>query len=144
MPAKIKVSSQTTTGHKMLLRSYIAELMLVRQYGLSSLRPYFWRHKYWSGLYTREVRAVSKFLKSYGPKAVVAVASDVKINTFTDYAQIEFFIQREAAKGLRLAQPKDTSEIKNETHEVHDLRESRFSIRKKGLFEKLDDFEKYI
>ena len=142
MPKKIKVLSQTTDGHKMQLRSYIAELMLVRQYGLTSLRPYFWRHKYWKGLYTKEVRAVSKFLKNYGPKAVVTVANNVQINTFTDYAQLEFFLQKESARDSRLAQPKDTSEIKNETREVVDLREPRFSIRKKGLFEKLDEFER--
>jgi hypothetical protein len=126
----------------MQLRSYIAELMLVRQFGLGSLHPYFWRHKYWRGRYTKEVRAVSKFLKSYGPQAVVAVASNVKINTFTNYAELEFFLQKESASQNRLAQPKDTSKIKNETYEVEDLREPRFSIRKKGLFEKLDEFEK--
>jgi len=144
VPTKIKVQSQTTDGHKMQLRSYIAELMLIRQYGKSSLRPYFWRHKFWKGIYTREVRAVSKFLKSYGPRAVVSVASNVQINTFTNYAELEFFLQKESARGFRLAQPKDTSKIKNETYEVEDLREPRFSIRKKGLFEKLDEFEKDI
>lgn len=144
MHKKIKVSSQTTAGHKMQLRSYIAELMLIRQYGIKSLSPYFWRHKYWKGLYTKEVRAVSKFLKSYGAKAVVAVASNIKITTFTDYAELEFFIQREATGLARLSKLKDTSEIKNETYEVKDLREPRFSIRKKGLFEKLNEFEKDI
>lgn len=144
MPTKIKVQSQTTQGHKMQLRSYIAELMLVRQYGLSSLRPYFWRHKYWRGLYTKEVRAVSKFLKSYGPRAVVTVANNVQINTFTNYAELEFFLQKEAARDNRLAQPKDTSDIRNETCEVEDLREPRFFIKKKGLFEKLNEFEKEV
>lgn len=142
MPKKIKVSSQTTAGHKMQLRSYIAELMLIRQYGLDSLSPYFWRHKYWRGLYTKEVRAVSKFLKSYGPLAVVTVANNIQINTFTNYAELEFFLQKEAAKIYRLTQPKDTSKIKNETCEVKDLREPRFFIKKKGLFEKLNELEK--
>ncbi len=128
----------------MQLRSYIAELMLVRQYGLSGLCPYFWRKKFWKGLYIREVRAVSKFLKSYGPKAVVTVANNLQINTFTNYAELEFFLQKESARDYRLAQPKDTSKIKNETCEVEDLREPRFSVRKKGLFETLDEFEKSI
>lgn len=144
MPKKIKVLSQTTHGHQMQLRSYLAELMLIRQYGLTSLQPYFWRHKFWRGLYTREVRAISKFLKSYGERAVVEVASKTSISTFTNYAELEFFLQKESARDKRLAQPKDTSEIKDETDEVHDLRGPRFSIRKKGLFEKLDEFEKSI
>ena len=142
MPKKIKVQSQTTDGHKMQLRSYIAELMLIRQFGLGSLHPYFWRHKYWRGLYTKEVRAVSKFLKSYGDRAVVTVANNVQINTFTNYAELEFFLQKESAGYSRLSQPKDTSKIKNETYEVEDLREPRFFVRKKGLFEKLDELER--
>jgi hypothetical protein len=142
VPKKIKVLSETTSGHKMQLRSYLAELMLIRQYGLSSLSPYFWRHKFWRGLYTKEVRAISKFLKSYGPRAVVEVASNPFITTFTNYAELEFFLQKESAKDYRLAQPKDTSIIKNETDEVQDLREPRFFVKKKGLFEKLNEFEK--
>jgi len=144
VPAKIKVLSQTTHGHKMQLRSYIAELMLIRQYGLTSLQPYFWRHKYWRGLYTKEVRAVSKFLKTYGPRAVVAVANNIQINTFTNYAELEFFLQKEAAKEYRLTQPKDTSKVNDEAIEVQDLREPRFFVKKKGLFEALDEFEKSI
>ena len=141
---KIKVQSQTTDGHKMLLRSYIAELMLIRQYGISSLRPYFWRHKFWKGLYTKEVRAISKFLKSYGNKAVVEVANNVHITTFTNYAELEFFLQKEAANGKRLATLKDTSKTKIEEHRVEDLREPRFFIKKKGLFEKLNELERNI
>ena len=127
MAKKIKVQSQTTNGHKMQLRSYIAELMLIRQFGLGSLHPYFWRHKYWKGLYMKEVRAVSKFLKSYGERAVVTVANNVQINTFTNYAELEFFLQKESA---------------GYTYEVEDLREPRFFVRKKGLFEQLDEFER--
>jgi len=141
---KIKVLSQTTDGHKMQLRSYIAELMLIRQYGVGSLRPYFWRHKFWKGLYTREVRAVSKFLKTYGPQAVVEVVNNIKITSFTDYAQLEFFLQKEAARIQRLAAPKDTSKTKNEAYEVEDLREPRFFIKKKGLFDKLDELERNV
>jgi hypothetical protein len=136
---KIKVQSQTTAGHKMELRSFLAELMLIRQYGLQSLCPYFWRHKYWRGLYTVEVRAISKFLKSYGQEAVIAVIGNIKINTFTNYAELEYFLQKIRAANNRLAKPKDTTKIINETCTVEDLREPRFFVKSKGMFERIDE-----
>lgn len=117
---------------------------MARQFGLDNLSPYFWRSKRWRGAYTREVRAISKFLKRYGEWAVVNLSCDVRINTFANYADIEFFLQKEAAKSIRLRLPKDISEVICETSVGKDLREPRNFIRQKGLFEKLDEIEKCI
>lgn len=140
----LKIKSETTPNHNMQLRSYVAELMLIRQFGKHSLMPYFWRHPRFKGTYTREVRAISKFIKTYGPSAVVSVACDVGIRTFTNYAEIEFFIQKEAAKSKRLAVPKDVTEVYTESETYEDLREPRVTQRKKGIFERLNELEQDI
>ncbi len=137
MQKKIKIPSQTTPHHKMQLRSWLAELAMIRTFG--KLKPYFWRDSRWRGYYTREVRAVSKFIKSYGPKAIVVVACDPSIITFTNYAELEYFLQREHRKEVLRRQPKDFTETEYLKEETEDLREPRIKTKSKGLFERLDD-----
>ena len=144
MSKKIKVKSETTPNHNMQLRSYIAELMMVRQYGLDNLGPYFWRSKRWRGTYTREVRAITKFINKYGEEAIVNLCCNMSINTFANYADIEFFLQREASSIARKKLPKDISGITCEVSVSEDLREPRSFIKQKGLFDKLDEIEQNI
>lgn len=137
-----KVKSATTPNHKMQLRSWLAELVMLRSNRGRPLPPYFWRDNRWKWAYTREVKAVSKFIKSYGENIVVSVACNKKIHTFTDYANLEFHLQNEQASVERLARPKDLGEVMNEdAGVVEDLREPRSFAIKKTLFERLAELE---
>lgn len=133
--------STTTPGHNMQLRSWLAELVMLRA-NKGPLKPYFWRDVRWKWRYTNEVKAVSKYIKTYGEAVVVAVAADSKVNTFTDYARLEFLLQNEAAKYTRLPSIKDSSPVVDIVKITGvDLREQRNIKRKKSLFEKLSELE---
>lgn len=141
MSAK-KVSSTSTPGHKMLVRSWLTELVMIRANKGHPLKPYFWRDPRWKWKYTNEVKAASKFIKKYGESLVVRIVCDNKINTFTDYGNLEFLLQNEQARIDRLTIPKDLSQIENEAVEVvEDLREPRSFAIKKTLFERLAELE---
>lgn len=143
MPKKIKsVQSMTTPGHMMQLRSWLAELAMVRSTN-GRLPEFFWRDTRWKWRYANEVKAVSKFLKKYGEDVVVKVVCGNKtIKSFTDYAELEFLLQKEAEVKQRLASPKDTTPVKNEERrDTIDLREPRSVVSKKKLFERLAELE---
>ena len=141
MAAK-KVNSTSTPGHKMFIRSWLAELVMTRANRGRPLKPYFWRDTRWKWRYTNEVKAASKFIKKYGEALVVRVVCDHKINTFTDYGNLEFLLQNEQARIDRLSIPKDLSKVENEDPGVvEDLREPRSFSIKKTLFERLAELE---
>ena len=138
--SKRKELSNTTPGHKMLIRSWLAELVMLRQH--ATLPAYFWRDTRWKWNYMREVKAISKFIKNYGELAVVSIACDRHIKTFSNYGNIEFLLQNEKAKIERLNSLKDLSPIISEATQVtEDLREPRSFIIRKSLFERLEELE---
>lgn len=132
----VKVQSQTTPSHKMQVRSWLAELVMLRSIG--SLPAYFWRDSRWRGKYTSEVRAVSKFIKVGGELNLVKIAEDRSIVTWTDYALVQYLLSREQEKFRKAMMPKDREPPKTISYDDSDLREAKYSIKNKSTFEKLD------
>ena len=138
--AQMKILSQTTRGHNMQLRSWLAELVMLRTYG--KLKPYFWRDSRWRGIYTQEVKAVSKFIKNYGNRAIVMVAENPFIKTFTDYANIEWRIQEFAKSDELIRKPKDFEPPISPISQGEDLRDYEIKKTNKiSLFDRLDSYE---
>ena len=138
-----KIQSQTTPGHRMQIRSWLAELVLWRA-NRGRLPPYFWRNTKWKWKYTNEVKAASKFIKKYGEATVTKIVCfNKKLTTLTSYGELEFLLQAEEARLKRLAAPKDTTILIDEAPVVlEDLREPRIVSKKKGLFERLDEHDR--
>jgi hypothetical protein len=139
---KVKgIESSTTPGHIMQVRSWLAELVMVRAHG--NLPPYFWREQRWKWIYANELKAVTKFIKKFGETVVAkTVCDNRKIHSFAHYAELEYSLQREADAQYKLSLPKDTTPIKNEDRGSDvDLREPRSVVSKKGLFERLSELE---
>lgn len=135
------IQSLTTPNHKMQLRSWLAELVMTRAY-VGQLSPYFWREQKWKWIYANEVKAATKFLKKFGESAVAKVLIDNRnIKSVAKYAEIEYLLQNEAERLVRLARPKDISPIEvSEPKNTIDLRD--FSTKTKiGLFDKLGELE---
>ena len=142
MAKKIKsIKSLTTPNHMMQLRSWLAELVMVRSSD-GRLPEYFWRDTRWKWKYSNEVKAVTKFIKKFGEAVVIKVTCDTRIKSFADYGELEYLLQKESEAKQRLSLPKDTTEVKNEEHqELTDLREPRSVVSKKNLFERLSELE---
>lgn len=142
MAKKIKsIKSLTTPNHMMQLRSWLAELAMVRSSN-GRLPEYFWRDTRWKWKYANEVKAVTKFIKKYGEDVVVKVACGNPIKSFAEYGELEFLLQKESEAKQRLSLPKDTTPIKNEdTQDIADLRGPRSVVSKKNLFERLAELE---
>jgi hypothetical protein len=142
MPKKIKsIQSLTTPNHHMQLRSWLAELVMVRSTN-GRLPEYFWRDTRWKWRYGNEVKAVTKFIKKYGESVVVKVVCNNPVKSFTDYAELEFLLQKEYEAKQRLAIPKDTTPVMNEERrDLTDLREPRSVVSRKNLFERLSEIE---
>lgn len=137
-----RLPSATTTNHKMQVRSWVAERMMIRQFG-KALGPYFWRENRWKWKYMQEVKAATKFIKAYDEDMVLkVVCENKKLVTLASYGGIEFLLQNEQARLDRLSKKKDTSPV---TYEVHasgeDLRGPRSTSRRTGLFDRLDNME---
>lgn len=136
-----KIKSLTTPDHKMAIKSYLAELVMVRQYSFS-LPPYFWRYNKWKWEYTRTVQAIGKFIKNYG---IDNVAKVIKANYISkiDYGNMEYLLQSELERQNRILKPKDISGVRAEVHSsCEDVREPRpLPVRKKGLFERMGEIE---
>ncbi len=106
------------------------------------LSPYFWREQKWKWIYANEVKAVTKFLKKYGDGAVAKTLIDNRqIKSVAKYAELEYMLQNEAERLVRLAVPKDNSPIEvSEKEDLPDLRD--FTTRtRKGLFERISELE---
>jgi len=139
-----KRKSITTPGHLMAVRNSLTELMMFRSF-FGKLPAYFWRDTRWKWRYTQEVKAISKFIKKYGEDLVAEVIIKNYITTAKDYSNLEVLLQREMDRISRLLRPKDTSKMEAEVdEEIKDLRESRPSVCKKSLFERLSDIERNI
>lgn len=132
------VQSRTTPGHYMQLRSWLAELLCIRQFG--RLPPWFWRDVRYKFRYSNEIKSITKFLKVYGePTVVTAILDNREITTLADYGKAEVFLQREQNIRNKRALAKDTSlPIKKDNAATEDLRDSKPQTHKLSLFEKLD------
>lgn len=135
---KEKFVSLSTPGHKMDCANYLVELAFVRQNKGRKLPAFFWREQRYKWKYGREIQACKKFVKKYGEGIILLVALENYVDTWTDFAKVEFFLQKyQELKDLRRT-PKDTTEVKEETVEVaNDFRDFTPPPRKKGLFERL-------
>jgi len=133
----VKVLSRTTPNHKMQVRSWLAELVMLRSLG--SLPAFFWRDRRWKGKHTSEVRAVSKFIKSSNESTLIKIAENRDVVTWTDYAFVQFLLQQELDKMRRFMLPKDRTPVEEIVTEFEDLREEKFGRKKKSLFEQIDN-----
>ena len=140
---KQRVPSQTTPGHKMQVRSWLAELVMLRRHQ-GRLPPYFWRENKWKWRYTNEVKAASKFIKAYGePTVTKVVCREKRLETLTSYGDLEFLLQAEQESLRQLALPKDLSEAPPVVKtKGPDLRPTSPISQKKTLFDTLAEFEK--
>lgn len=122
----------------MQLRSWLAELLCIRQFG--KLPPWFWRDTRYKFRYGSEIKSISKFIKIYGEQIVVmALLNNRELTSLADYAKAEVYLQREQNLRSKRALKKDTSlPIKKEVGECVDLRDARNCNSTQGLFSKLD------
>jgi len=140
MAKKARFNSLSTPGHRQDCSNYLVELAFLKNNKGSKLPPKFWQlHKYkWQ--YRREIQACRKFIKKYGESVVLYVAMHNHIVTWTDFAKVEFLMQKIAERNVRLASPKDKSDVKSEVIEVkEDFRDFIPRPSKKGLFERLKE-----
>lgn len=139
------VQSSTTPGHKMQLRSWLVELVMLRASG-GRLPPYFWKEQKWKWRYTNEIKAVSKFIKTYGELAVLnAVLNNRELSTFSSYGDIEFLLQKEDELVKKQLTPKDYTEVKPLAPlSDEDYREPVSFVKKKSLFDRLRELENEI
>jgi len=146
-PAAIKYNSHSTPGHKMDLAAWLVELAMTRMNCGVRLPQRFWTDTRYKFRFGREIQAVRKFMKEFGEKRLLEISLKEYITTYTDYAQMNVFLQKMREQSERLAYPKDTSEVKPEVTRVEgpDLRDSRPVIKKKlGLFDRIQEIQNGI
>lgn len=142
MAKRTTIKSSTTPNHRMNLRSWLAELVMIRANRGSLLPPFFWRDARWKWKYTNEVKAASKFIKKFGEALVVKVVADNPVTTFSDYGNMEFLLQSELDILMRHMLPKDFSPVVDEDQEeIEDIRGPRIINKQKGLFSRLYELE---
>jgi len=139
---KARFNSLSTPGTKQDCSNYLVELAFLRDNHGLRLPAKFWQTHRYKFRYRREIQACRKFIKKYGEPAVLLIAMENHITTWTDYAKVEFLLQRIKERKERLAELKDTSPVKPEVAEdVDDLRTDRKPAPKPlGLFERLEEF----
>ena len=142
--AAIKFRSHSTPGHQMDLSSWLVELAMTRKNLGVKLPPYFWREVQYKFRFMNEIKAVKKFMKEFGEKAILEISLKEYITTYTDYAQMQVFLQQIKERAERLALPKDTSDVKPEVSVPvgPDFRDERPKPKKQvGLFERLKEIQ---
>jgi hypothetical protein len=136
-----KFNSHSTPGHQMDLSAWLVEIAMTRQNQGIKLPPRFWTDTRWKFRFGREIQAVRKFIKEYGEKSLLQIVMKNYVLTYTNYAEMQVFLQKTKESKARLAYPKDNSEVKSiEPNIGPDLREEKtVLLKKKGLFERLRD-----
>lgn len=140
----VKFNSTSTPGHKMDLAAWLVELAMTRFNQGIRLPQRFWTDTRYKFKFGREIQAVRKFMKEFGEKRLLEISLREYITTYTDYAQMNVYLQKMREQTERLAAPKDTSEVKPEVikNEGPDLRESRVVKKKKlGLFQRIQEIQ---
>lgn len=135
--------SHSTPGHQMDLSCWLVELAMTRKNLGVRLPSYFWREVKYKFMFINELKAVKKFIKEYGERAILEISLREYITTYRDYALMQVFLQRIKEREERLALPKDISEVQPEITSIGpDLREARPVIKKKiGLFDRLKEIQ---
>jgi len=142
---KAKFNSLSTPGQRQDLSNYLVELAFLRTNHGIKLPQHFWRQTRYKFRYTREIRGCRKFIKNYGEAAVLFVASNNYITTWTDYAKLEVLLQKFDERLTRIRNPKDTTSVTGETYfKGEDLRQIKKPKLNKGLFEKLKEIKNGI
>lgn len=137
---KTRFNSLSTPGHKQDCSNYLVELAFLRRNKGTKLPEKFWQLQRYKWQYRKEIQACRKFIKKYGEPAVLKIALHNHITTWTDFAHVEFLLQQVAERQQRLAAPKDTSPVKDESVKVaDDYRDFAPAPPKKGLFERLKE-----
>lgn len=138
-----KFNSHSTPGHQMELSAWLVELAMTRQNQGVKLPERFWTDSRWKFRFGREIQAVRKFIKEFSEPAILKISLKNYITTYTDYAQMQFLLQKIKESVARLALPKDTSDVAPESiPEGPDLRDYKIDIKKKkGLFERLEEIK---
>ena len=138
---KSKFTSLSTPGHKQDCSNYLVELVLLRQNKGKKLPEFFWREQRFKWRYKKEIQACRKFIKKYGEPAVLSAAIDnVDLSSWSDFARVEFILQKiEEGRRLR-ALPKDSTGVVVETVKVaDDYRDFIPPKSKLGLFDRLKE-----
>ena len=128
------------------LAAWLVELAMTRFNQGIRLPARFWTDTRYKFKFGREIQAVRKFMKEFGEKRLLEISLKEYISTYTDYAQMNVYLQKMREQTARLAYPKDISEVKPEGKvEGPDLRELRPVIKKKlGLFDKIQEIQNGI
>jgi len=135
-----RFNSLSTPGEKTTCPNYLVELAFLKNNKGARLPPKFWQLHRYKWQYSREIQACRKFIKKYGEPAVLYVAMNNHITTWTDFARVEFLVQKIAERQHRLASPKDVTTVAHESVKVaEDHRDFTPAPRRKGLFERLKE-----
>lgn len=137
---KARFNSLSTSGHKQDCSNYLVELAFLKRNKGTKLPEKFWQLQRYKWQYRKEIQACRKFIKKYGEAATLSIAMNNHLTTWTDFAHIEFLLQRVAEQSVRLSAPKDTSSVTTESVKVDkDLRDFTPTPKKKNLFERLKE-----
>lgn len=141
---KAKFNSLSTPNLKIDLSNYLVELAFLRSNRGIRLPAYYWRETKYKFRFKREIQAVRKFIKKYGESAVLKVSINNYIDSYTDYAKIEFLLQKIQEHKELLLKPKDISSVsKDFLPPKIDLRDNHESKKRNvGVFEKISEYEK--
>lgn len=139
---KTRFKSLSTPDLKQDLSSYLTELAFLRQNRGNRLPPKFWRQTKYKARYRKEIMACRKFIKKYGERAVLYIALNNYIRTWTDFARVEFLLQQQKEAQERRCAPKDHSRVQEESIEVkEDYRDFHPTQPRRGLFERLKELK---
>lgn len=137
-----KFPSLTTPGARQDVSNYLVELAFLRENKGFPLPPKFWNEVKYKFRYKREIQACRRFIKTYGYEAILKIAKENYITTWTDFAQIEVMCQKIIAAQERLLLPKDKSApTKDFTQTKEDYRGTVNIQPKKGLFDRLSELD---
>ena len=115
--------------------NYLVELAFLKRNKGTRLPPKFWQQQRYKWAYRKEIQACRKFIKKYGEPSVLYIAMNNHITSWSDFAHIEFLLQKIAERSRRLATPKDTTPVTKETVKVaSDHRDFTPLPNKQGLF----------
>ena len=138
---KTRFSSLSTPGLKQDCSNYLVELVFLRANKGTRLPAKFWQLQRYKWRYGKEIQACRKFIKKYGEPAILNLAiENQRVTTWTDFAHLEFLLQKVEERRVRVSLPKDSSPVTKETVEVaEDFRDFTPAQSKKSLFDRLKE-----
>jgi len=138
---KSKFTSFSTPGHKQDCSNHLVELAFLRQNKGKKLPEFFWREQRYKWRYRKKVQGCRKFIKKYGEGAVLLAAiNNLSIATWTDFAHVEFILQKTEERRRLKSLPKDETPVEPETVKViEDYRDFEPAKPRLGLFDRLKE-----